>query len=167
MNRVEIKECEICAKPIKAYGSLERRKTKRFCSRICRGKHQTKVGVVIRSCGVCSKEFRVSGSQKTKGFGKYCSERCMGISYRTPTYKENKNEDIRKSWDYTKWRRAIYERDDYTCQDCGERGVRLETDHIKPFALYPELRFELTNGRTLCKPCHQNTKTYGGRSHQV
>lgn len=25
----------------------------------------------------------------------------------------------------------------------------------KPLSLYPDLRFELSNGRTLCKPCHE------------
>ena len=38
---------------------------------------------------------------------------------------------------------------------CGQVGGYLEADHIKPFSLYPELRFELSNGRTYCKPCHK------------
>jgi 5-methylcytosine-specific restriction endonuclease McrA len=34
----------------------------------------------------------------------------------------------------------------------------LEADHIKPWAYFPSLRFELSNGRTLCRPCHDKTK---------
>ena len=45
----------------------------------------------------------------------------------------------------------------------GERGGKLHPDHIKPWELYPALRFVLDNGRTLCVKCHYKTDTYGGK----
>lgn len=68
---------------------------------------------------------------------------------------------LRTSREYINWRRKVFERDNYTCVQCGQRGGRLQADHIKPFARYPELRFDVSNGRTLCRPCHAQTETYG------
>jgi len=58
-----------------------------------------------------------------------------------------------------KWREDVFRRDDYTCQMCQVRGTYLEADHIKPWAYFEELRFDPSNGRTLCRPCHDTTKT--------
>lgn len=71
---------------------------------------------------------------------------------------------IRHSFEYRLWRETVFKRDNYTCVWCGERGGKLNADHIKPFALYPELRFAIDNGRTLCVPCHKTTDTYGNKS---
>lgn len=67
---------------------------------------------------------------------------------------------IRTSTPYKKWRTNILERDNYTCQICFKRGGNLQVDHIKPFALFPELRLTLSNGRTLHKDCHKKTDSY-------
>lgn len=75
-----------------------------------------------------------------------------------------KNRAIRTSLEYRDWRKKVFERDNYTCQICLQRGLKLNADHIKPFALFPELRLELSNGRTLCFDCHKKTDTYGHRS---
>ena len=75
------------------------------------------------------------------------------------------NEKLRKSLEYKLWREAVYKRDEWTCVWCEKKGGRLNADHIKPFSLYPELRFALDNGRTLCVECHRTTDTYGRKSH--
>lgn len=76
------------------------------------------------------------------------------------TTPENKRQ--RESLEYKIWRTSVFERDKYTCIWCGDnRGRNLEADHIKPFAYFPELRFEISNGRTLCNPCHRKTDTWG------
>lgn len=74
------------------------------------------------------------------------------------------NEIIRKSFEYKLWREAVFKRDDYSCVLCGVRGGDLQADHIKRFAEYPELRFDVSNGRTLCVPCHRATDTFGWKS---
>lgn len=73
---------------------------------------------------------------------------------------------IRNSSEYKLWRKSVWERDWFACVWCGAKGkeARIQADHIKPFALYPELRFAIDNGRTLCFECHKTTDTYGGRT---
>lgn len=72
------------------------------------------------------------------------------------------NQSIRTTIEYRLWRESVFKRDNYTCVWCGDdKGGNLQADHIKPFAHYPELRFAIDNGRTLCKPCHMKTDTWG------
>jgi len=71
------------------------------------------------------------------------------------------NNILRHSLEYKLWREAVFKRDNYNCIWCGQVGGKLVADHIKPFALFPELRFAIDNGRTLCKNCHKKTDTYG------
>ena len=72
-----------------------------------------------------------------------------------PTLETDKKKFGRRTAEYREWRRSVYERDNYTCMLCGQRGGDLNAHHIKPYALYPEHRYELDNGITLCVDCHR------------
>jgi len=75
-----------------------------------------------------------------------------------------KNEMVRKCLEYRLWRNAVYQRDNYTCQECNiSIGGNLEAHHIKSFAVFPELRFAIDNGIILCKECHKKTDNYAGK----
>lgn len=72
--------------------------------------------------------------------------------YHTPVYKA--------------WRKAVFERDHYSCRHCGKSKkdypkMTLQADHILPQSTHPELKFVVSNGRTLCLRCHKKTPTYG------
>ncbi len=64
------------------------------------------------------------------------------------------NSKIRNSFKYKTWRRKVFKRDDYTCQECGARGVYIEAHHIRSFAEFAKLRFKVSNGITFCLKCH-------------
>lgn len=79
---------------------------------------------------------------------------------------------LRERARYKEWRTAVFERDDYTCKHCGQRGGQLNADHKIPFALLPEepnknvydgyfYRYNIDIGQTLCVTCHKKTPTYG------
>lgn len=62
---------------------------------------------------------------------------------------------IRYSIEYRLWREAVFARDNWTCNKCRVKGGKLNAHHVKRFSLYPELRFAIDNGVTLCKSCHK------------
>lgn len=81
---------------------------------------------------------------------------------------KNKRKEVMNSFEYKLWRKSVFERDGYACIWCGDnKGGNLEADHIKPWSDYPELRFAIDNGRTLCHKCHMTTKTYGGIKSEI
>lgn len=64
--------------------------------------------------------------------------------------------------EYAEWRIAVFMRDGFKCQACGQVGGTLNAHHIKEFSKYPALRFDVDNGITLCKDCHKKVHR-GGR----
>lgn len=52
------------------------------------------------------------------------------------------------------WRDNVLKRDRYQCVNC-KSNKSLEADHIKMWAVYPKLRYEISNGQTLCQICHK------------
>jgi len=65
-------------------------------------------------------------------------------------------ERVKNTSAYKEWRLMVFGRDNYTCQKCGDRGVYLHAHHVLPFAQFPESRFDVSNGLTLCINCHKN-----------
>ncbi len=74
---------------------------------------------------------------------------------------------IRNSVRYKIWRDKVFRQDNFTCQICGQIGGRLNAHHIKPFYKYPQKRFHVNNGITLCIKCHNLTKGYFERVKEI
>lgn len=77
------------------------------------------------------------------------------------------NARIRTSRPFRTWREAVFKRDNWTCCICKNHGGKLNAHHIKSFSEYPELRFVVENGITLCKECHRKTENYAKRKSKL
>lgn len=155
--------------------------TKLYQAKICG--HYTKKGrsycpqcspypaTVYVNCVICNTEIIMRRSEI--GHKITCSKECQSIhrstyqkgdkSHRWLGGKTSKDMLLRHGLEYKTWRNAVFERDNYTCQICSQHGGKLCADHIKPWALYPALRFFVDNGRTLCRECHGKQDTTGAR----
>lgn len=161
--------CKNCGKPsiyIQYPSSLKNGHRGVFCGRACNIKFSRKNSFNF-NCAICGNTVFTTPSQMVYRKRRTCSQVCKSKLRRIEAEKR------RIEFGYTKhqldrlarysseaysWRKAVFERDNYTCQLCGIRGSYIEADHIKPFAFFPELRYSLDNGRTLCKFCHNTTK---------
>lgn len=131
---------------------------------------------LVKNCDECKKEILIIDGWVYNR--KYCSIKCRDEAYKKADYSYLKwskshfwrwwicgeNELERKSWRYRNWRKSVFDRDEYTCILCKQKWWYLHADHIKPFAHFKELRFDINNGRTLCVECHIKTDTYWYKS---
>lgn len=69
--------------------------------------------------------------------------------------KTKRNQRCRNTPEYAKWRKLVFERDNYTCQMCGERGGILNAHHIERYRNNIKRRTDVSNGITLCVKCHR------------
>lgn len=114
------------------------------------GKQLTTYKTKFGRCLFCSNRFRS---------GENCARWNGGVSKLHKTERQLAMQTL----EYKLWRTAVFMRDNFTCQGCGTEGGYLEADHIKSWALYPELRYAIDNGRTLCRECHKLTDSYGAK----
>ena len=188
-----IKNCQNCNKEFSVPLSEIKRGNGKFCSHKCvadlhlkglagnrKGaktseEHKRKIGLANKGRQyTLSKKWKVKNSVNMGQFwkGKEFSEEHrakMGLmGEKNPMWKGGitpVNIQIRQSPEMRSWRKAVFGRDNYTCQACWAKNgngkkIVLNADHIKPFSLFPDLRFDLNNGRTLCLGCHKKTDTY-------
>lgn len=136
--------CEHCGQPFRTKRSQTWRGYGRFCSKAC-GYAAQKTGET-RTCAECGKSFYRSARDLTVRASRFCSKECAAVARRVS--KE------RRMAKYREWRTSVLKRDNYTCRHCGSQKPHLHAHHIKPWAQHPELRFDVSNGLTLCDDCH-------------
>lgn len=174
-------KCIDCGKETKGYG-------KRCASCAQKGELNScyREGRTMKEhyyCINCGKEI----SRRTALYGEGRCRSCANSGKNHPNWQNGKtllHSIIRKSIKYKRWRFEVFKRDNYTCQKCGKTDCYLETHHKKEFhILFSEFLkeydqfspiedketlvrlaikwqpfWDIDNGKTLCKDCHNKTK---------
>jgi hypothetical protein len=155
-NKIKVR-CAQCGVVFLKHRTHAARVVQCFCGAVCRDEWQREV--VVKICQGCGGRFEVRPSEALK-FSTCSKKKCRAKKgKRNPNWRGgvDRGRPERSSKKYKAWRKAVFERDNYTCMECGKRGGYLHADHIKAWAYFPKSRYELTNGRTLCVPCHRKT----------
>jgi 5-methylcytosine-specific restriction endonuclease McrA/endogenous inhibitor of DNA gyrase (YacG/DUF329 family) len=147
--------CLVCGKIQYLKPSLNNRL---YCSVKCRSIAQSgneKSEHVEINCEFCGKVIRIRKKHYDLYGKRYCSQECYSKSQINPDRESfMRDRDCDKMKD---WRNSIFARDNYICQKCHKKGGKLNAHHIIPFSVDEGLRFEPSNGITLCKECHKKT----------
>ena len=143
--------CVICGKQFKGM----KYNANKYCSRECYMKDH-RIKDKERICPKCGKAFTAKASED-----KYCSWECYNSDRHMPAGEDHWNwkggiskiNDNRDSVDYKKWRYKVYKRDSFKCVKCGSKE-KLNAHHIFSWRFYPDKRYDVDNGITLCEDCH-------------
>ena len=163
-------KCKICRKDFKVIPARARKA--KCCSNVCRHKWRSvsytgsnhpgyQSGPRSLKCQRCGKKFAQRKHEAISEFRKrkFCSMACAKYGQKRlygkqhPLFKADSRRKNRRG-KHGAWARAVISRDHATCQKCGMADVELHAHHIKSFSEFPELRWDLTNGITLCHKCH-------------
>lgn len=116
----------------------------KFCSKECSAKRERPNA----KGRICSPKIIEINKQRTG------EKHPRWIKERTITIEKHR---LRGTPEWSKWRESVFNRDNWTCKECSQVGGKIEPHHIVPLRLDIKKVFEINNGITLCRECHQKT----------
>lgn len=169
-------ECLTCGKKFHLTPSKIAKGKGRYCSRACHADAQRKItgdarwnwkggpenwdrtgSGEMKKCAGCQVTFYAARKRI-----RYCSIAChhKATAKRGPEHRlwKGGTKTRPEEWkrvENQEWREAVFKRDAYICQMCHQTGGKLNAHHIKSWKDYPELRYVIDNGLTLCSSCHK------------
>lgn len=123
--------------------------TRKYCGLKCKQSH-------LKTDPWKNKEVRSHSQEAREKISKHQREnpRRAELAYNWKGGTGSERHKAMGKIEYKEWRNAVFKRDDYTCQICLVRGFDVNADHIEKWSERPDLRYEVSNGRTLCRACH-------------
>jgi 5-methylcytosine-specific restriction endonuclease McrA len=160
-----ITKCIICSAEICDWPSRKRK----VCSKECEKKYiSTHLKEKFKRGEIFGTEHRANISKALKTSEKAKRTQFKGGS-ENPAYGRNQTGSANANWKggitgtnqkkrndprMKEWRRSVFERDSYTCQDCGAKGY-LQAHHLTPLSVDLTKAFDIENGKTVCVECHE------------
>src|ERR1051325_7933255 len=140
-------ECSECGLTFYVRGSHVNKSAK-YCSSGCYSQSRLNT----KRCLTCKEEFKSTSAQQS-----YCSVRCSKLGPLNPKWKPERARTARQVAvaELERWRDEVFRRDEYQCRICGKDKPRLHPHHMDGFHWSVERRFDVNNGVTLCKSCHE------------
>jgi hypothetical protein len=152
--------CNYCLIEFNKPASHVKRVKKVYCSTSCYNLSQEVK--LEKTCVICGDFFKYRKSEEHKF--KTCSKPECRLANKTgnnnPNWRHGKTKERKRDMScvkYKTWRNAVFQRDNYHCIMCGKKPKMANADHILPWAYFPDKRYDINNGRTLCLECHKKT----------
>lgn len=180
-------ECDICSKEINRKNSHYKKTKYNYCSYECsdlgfskfyKGEDNPNFLNTYTNCSYCDKEIYRKKSEFERSVNFFCSVGCQSswqsenmVGKNHPNYDDSisslDRERGRNHEGYWQFRRAVYERDNYTCQICGyDKGGTLNAHHLNSYNWDIENRTNVDNAITLCGVCHKDFHSiYGNKKN--
>ena len=171
-NRVKT-NCTQCGKEINVKKSEYDKHKNHFCNRECMGKYSS-INITKENnpnfnskkvtCEICGKEIYKQPCHINRCEHIYCSKECSSKGFSLYYSGENNacynpdltQEDRERNRDgIHKWRKNVFERDNYTCQLSGQVGGKLNAHHLNAYNSDKEHRYDIDNGIRITEELHK------------
>lgn len=158
------KECPVCGTEFYVAPYQIKKGWGKFCSQQCSAKGRISGGLFQKGHAIVGGAHSMPHTEEgkrniSKAKRESNKDKMPNILSKV---KRGLSRKVNQSFQWKDWRKSVFERDNYTCMECGVRGGYLEPHHIIPLRKDRSLLFTIRNGITLCRPCHKKTM---GKEH--
>ena len=159
--------CSVCGKEFNRKPALIKRAAQPVCSRECQNELKKREWVETQCC-VCGKPLLRRASRLAIRPNPTCSNSCLQVLRHRLSFDESIPDEVRQTDrnlipENRAFVKAVMQRDDYTCQICGQHGGELAVHHLNGYNWDVKNRYNTDNGITLCKSCHRDFHAKYGR----
>lgn len=161
-NRIDV-SCDNCGNTIQVKPNRTKVYHNHFCDNDCKyewlseyltGESNPKYNMEEYVCENCGEKFNSIPAHRPEE-NKFCGRDCQAEWQRTITGEDHPHYRGGHSGGFTQSERdEIFQRDNYTCQECGNDESPIHAHHIIPVHENDDKAHNVENGKALCVECH-------------